>query len=376
MSNEWWIEETAYNPEKELLMETLFALSNGYMSCRGTLEEAENYPDIKKYPGTYAAGIFDKYSKDYQAIVNLPSLFNTPISLQGKPLKALDSCTQNYLRYLDMYNGTLVRKFTWTGRNNEKIEFEFTRFISKADPHLAVLRININPVSFSGKLIIDSVLDGNISNIDFHISGYQLRDEKYFFIDNEHEKSKWENGGCLTLKTKTTRQKITQGFKVQIAENGKKIPFRSHYQFKDRYLNLSTFLRLKKGNRYSFTKMISIYTSNDQVRDLPKAVEETLDRAQQKGYEDLLKNHCDEWNRIWEFSDIKITGNETDQRNIRFNIFHFIQMGNKNNPYVNIGSRGLTSEMHYGNCFWDTELFILPFSFIRIPETAKALNQI
>ena len=48
-------------------------------------------------------------------------------------------------------------------------------------------------------------------------------------------------------------------------------------------------------------------------------------------------------------------------------------MGNKNNPYVNIGSRGLTSEMHYGNCFWDTEIFILPFFIFSDPDTAKAL---
>ncbi len=375
MGNEWLINESSYNPEKELLMETLFALSNGYMSCRGTLEESLHYPDIRQYPGTYAAGIFDKYNKDYQAIVNLPNLFNTPVSIGKEPLHLVKSKITNYQRDLDMHNGTIIRKFTWANAKNEKLNFIITRFISKSDPHLAVLHYSMNSESYTGDISFENIIDANISNIDFHISGYQLRDEKYFFIDKEHEKSLLNNGGYLQLKTKTNQQKVAQGFKIQISENGKPLSIKFHSVLKDRYLNLKTNLKIKKGHQYDFFKVIALYTSNDHEPDLKKAVEKTLNTSLDTGYERLYKDHCQTWNAIWDSSDIKISGNEIDQRNIRFNLFHVIQMGNKNNPYVNIGSRGLTSEMHYGNCFWDTELFIMPFFIYTDPDTAKALVQ-
>ncbi len=373
MQNEWLIEERVYKPEKELLMETLFTLSNGYMASRGTLEEGKLYSGIKQYYGTYVAGIFDKYNWEYQAIVNLPHFFNTQVWIDDEPVDMTKGKVENYIRYLDMRNGLLVREFRYTNSKDQTTEFKITRFISKANEHLAVLHYNIKPINYNGKIEFKNSLDGNVTNIDFHISGYQLRDEKYYFIDEEHEKGELKNGAFLKVKTKKTKREIMEAFKIEIRENCTVLSPDNQCEMNNLLVKHKSTFNVQQNNNYSCLKVISVYTNNDKVTSLFESADNNLNESLKKGYEQLLEEHQNAWHILWDTSDVKIKGSTKDQQSVRFNIFHVIQMGNKHNPYVNIGSRGLTSEMHYGNCFWDTELFIMPFFIYTDPDTAKSL---
>src|SRR5689334_17568163 len=84
---DWLIVENEYKAENELYWETIFALSNGYVASRGALEENHFVPEVRSYFGTYVAGVFDKYNKEYQAIANLPDFFNTAVYLDGELVK-------------------------------------------------------------------------------------------------------------------------------------------------------------------------------------------------------------------------------------------------------------------------------------------------
>lgn len=369
----WLIIEEKYSPNKELYWETIFALSNGYMASRGAVEENHFCPQVKSCFGTYVAGIFDKYSGNYQAIVNQPDFFNTGVYVNGELMTMNKGGVENYTRYLDMYDGILVRKFVWTSPRKKKTEFEITRFISKADEHLAVLNYKIRPLNYSGEIRVNNILDGNITNIDFHISGYQLRDEKYYFIDDKHEAGGLADGGYLTVNTKKTRLSVCEAFKCEVRENGEKISSKINSSTRNLILDNDVRFKVRKDASYSFMKLVAVYSSKDGVSDLRRACVNKLREASLKGYDRLLAEHTGKWNGIWDVSNVEIEGDKRDQRNVRFNIYHLIQMGNKGNPRVNIGSRGLTSEMHYGNCFWDTELFIMPFFIFTDPDTAKAL---
>ncbi|MDD5066035.1 MAG: glycosyl hydrolase family 65 protein [bacterium] len=374
MDKKWCITEKRYRPEKELLMETLFTLSNGYMASRGTLEEGSVCTQLRQYQGTYAAGIFDKYSKDYQAIVNLPDFFNTPLFVNGEALNMMEGEVRGYVRYLDMRSGILRRELIWTSRKGEATHFCITRFISKADPHLALLQFQIKPLNYSGMIRFHNILDGNVSNIDFHVSGYQLRDEKYHFINEEHEKGEWEKGGYLLVRTRTTGYAVCEGFRVSARENGQPLVLKPEYEFSRLRIRALTDLPVVQGRKYTFVKLISLYTSRDRTgSNLKETVQDRLREAEKEGYEVLFERHSREWNRIWQTSDIRIKGPVKDQLSVRFNLYHIVQMGNRNDPRVNIGSRGLTSEMHYGNCFWDTELFIMPFFIFTDPAVARSL---
>ena len=373
LKRDWLIEDKDYSPKKELYWETVFALSNGYMASRGALEENHFCPEVKSCFGTYVAGIFDKYKADYQAIVNQPDFFNTGIYVNGELMNMNKGRVEGYTRYLDMHDGVVVRKFIWTDSRKEKTEFEITRFISKADEHIAVLHYRIKPLNYDGRIRVNSILDGNVTNIDFHVSGYQLRDEKYYFIDDRHGAGSMPGGGYLTVNTRTTQLSVCEAFKCEVRENEKKIPVKISGKARKLIFDNNVRFKVRQGASYSFLKLIAVYSSKDGVPNLKRSCADKLKKASLKGYDRLLAEHTGEWHGIWDVSNITIDGDKRDQRNVRFNIYHLIQMGNKNNPYVNIGSRGLTSEMHYGNCFWDTELFIMPFFIFTDPDAAKAL---
>ncbi|MBN1269355.1 MAG: glycoside hydrolase family 65 protein [Kiritimatiellae bacterium] len=373
---EWLIEEKAYDPARELYWETIFALSNGYMAARGALDEGHLCPNIRSYFGTYVAGIFDKYHAEYQAIVNVADFFNCVLYVNGEQLDPTRGHIENYLRHLDMYNGVLVRRFTWMSVQGEKTEIEITRLVSRAAPHLAVQHYRITPLNYEGEVRFASVLDGNVSNIDFHVSGYQLRDEKYHFIDKAHRAEAPFNGGCLMLKTRGTRHTICELFKYAVAQDGRRLEPKVTTHIEPLFVRSEASFPVARGKTYSFFKAIAVHTTNDRDgahENLLHAAEATADAALKAGFDRVLEDHARTWNEQWDVADIRIEGDERDQRNVRFNIFHLIQMGNRDNPYVNIGSRGLTSEMHYGNCFWDTELFILPFFIYTEPAAARAL---
>lgn len=385
VSRDWLIEETAYTPEKELYWETIYALSNGYMAARGALDENHACPAIRSYFGTYIAGIFDKYRWDYQAIVNVADFFNCAVRVNGEQVDMTRGRVEKYSRRLDMYNGVLVRRFVWTSPKGDSTEFEITRFISRADAHLAVQHYRVRPLNYNGVVTFDNTLDGNVSNIDFHVSGYQLRDEKYLFIADEHEAKAYPDGAGLVLNTKTTKHRICELFKVAVAEDGKPVEPKAEADTGTRLVRHRASVVVTGGSEYTVLKCVAVYTSNDRdgaQQDLVAAAGRKAAAAVAAGYPALLEAHAKAWNRCWESADIRITGDAQDparaardQRNVRFNVFHLIQMGNKANPCVNIGSRGLTSEMHYGNCFWDTEIFIMPFFIYTDPEAARALVQ-
>lgn len=379
---EWLIEEKRFRPEKELLMETLFTLSNGYMAERGTLEEGRSYPEVKQYPGTYAAGVFDRYNKDYQAIVNLPGLFSTLLFIRDEPVNILKGRTENHIRTLDMYRGVLLRSFLFTDSRGGRTEFTVTRFISRSDLHLAVLHYRIKPLNYSGPLRIENILDGNVSNIDFHVSGYQLRDEKYYFISDDHEKGeRGKNtpgplageGAFLTVRTKKSGMSVCQAVCFEAREDGERIDPATGCRMDKLFISKHAAFEMREGREYVFLKAVSLFTSRDGVKDLSGAAFQNSLDALERGYESLLAAHAEKWERSWRAGDIRIAGAQRDQKSVRFNLFHLMQMGNKNDPRVNIGSRGLTSEMHYGNCFWDTEIFILPFFIYTDPDTARSL---
>ncbi len=371
----WLIEDNSFRPAKELYHNTVFTLANGYMACRGTLEEGRATKNVRSYFGTYVSGIFDTYAKRYQAIVNLPDFMETEVSVGGETMSLTSGRVSGYARVLDMKTGTLTRRFTWTSPKGRRTSFEFTRFVSRDDLHVAALRIRVTPLGHSSEVVVTSRLDAKVTNIDFHVSGYQLRDEKYFFVDEEVDAARLPRGGVMVVRTKGTRHEVCEAFHCAVSSGGRPVGALSRTAIGERALDHTLRFRAAAGRACDFVKTVAVYTSNDGVKSLKSAAWAKVKSAESRGFEELLAAHERAWSENWETADVRIEGAPGDDKAVRFNLFHVIQMGHPSNPRVNIGSRGLTSEMHYGNCFWDTELFIMPFFIYTDPKVARNLAE-
>ncbi|OQY35346.1 MAG: hypothetical protein B6241_02315 [Spirochaetaceae bacterium 4572_59] len=82
-------------------------------------------------------------------------------------------------------------------------------------------------------------------------------------------------------------------------------------------------------------------------------------------FNSLKKEHSAWWHRAWKSMDVSINGDKAMQQGIRFNMFHLLQSAGKDGK-TNIAAKGMTGEGYEGHYFWDTEIYMNPFSHLLI----------
>lgn len=91
----WDITETEFKKENNYRNETTFALSNGYIGTRGTLEEAYAFDIDTGLEGNFVNGFYESEKIRYgeanfgsplwsQSLLNLPNLKETHVILDGE----------------------------------------------------------------------------------------------------------------------------------------------------------------------------------------------------------------------------------------------------------------------------------------------------
>jgi kojibiose phosphorylase len=91
------------------------------------------------------------------------------------------------------------------------------------------------------------------------------------------------------------------------------------------------------------------------------------------GFAASVRQHQQEWESRWDSSDIRIEGDDSLQRALRFAGYHLISAANPQDERVSIGARALTGEAYKGHVFWDTEIYMVPFYTLTHPPSARAL---
>ena len=78
--------EESYRPDQVELLGSKLLMGNGYVGCRGTLEEVSSRPA----GGLTMAGLFDQRGLDWREPVNMPNPFWVRAWLDGTPLSVLE----------------------------------------------------------------------------------------------------------------------------------------------------------------------------------------------------------------------------------------------------------------------------------------------
>ncbi|HKL72177.1 MAG TPA: glycosyl hydrolase family 65 protein, partial [Marinilabiliaceae bacterium] len=125
----------------------------------------------------------------------------------------------------------------------------------------------------------------------------------------------------------------------------------------------------QKDKKVVFEKFVGIASSlNHKPDDLIKMAHERALQAKNRGFDKMLKAHTAKWDAIWEYSDIKITGDIEAQQGIRYNIFQLNQTYTGEDERLNIGPKGFTGEKYGGTTYWDTEAYCIPFYLATAPQ--------
>jgi alpha,alpha-trehalose phosphorylase len=377
---EWIIRETNFDIATNYRDETIFAVANGYIGMRGSLEEGYSGPKNTSFNGTYINGFYESYDIEYpeggygfakvgQAMLNVADGKIIKVFVEDEPFDLLKGEILEYERILDMREGLVKRYVKWRSPKGRIIEVNIKRMVSFRRKHLAIVSFSVRPLNFEGNIKFISQINGDVSKItesdDVRVST-GLKGKVLETIEKGGE------GTTAFLMQRTKKSKLSYICAMEnevLSEESYDIERRKEEDIVEIIFNI----KAKKDKVYTINKYISYYTSQEYAEDILKdlALEE-VGRAKRDGIEKLFQEQKEFLDSFWKDADVVIEGDDALQQGIRFSIFHLIQSVGRDGK-TNITAKGLTGEGYGGHYFWDSDIYIFPFFLYTKPEIAKAL---
>ncbi|MDD4203441.1 MAG: CBS domain-containing protein, partial [Candidatus Omnitrophica bacterium] len=349
----WCIKENGFDRTKQNFYETIFTLGNGKIGSRGVLEETPSGCST----GTFFPGVFDSVGAQVTEIVNAPNPINFTIITDGERIGVDTMDVLHYKRILDTRQGILFRRTLYKSTYLGKIDYQSYRFFSMEDTSIGMMEVFLKPIDKDIIISVESSVDISTMNKGLLTEG----PKKHYHVTDFKKK-----GSINYIETKTFENETSMAYasrlKYSVAGKDKRSPRRV---FK---------VKIKKGQTIRLTQYFSIATTIEvKYKRLKSYVINKLIVTSKKSPEQLLEQNRKAWDSRWAISDIRIEGDNSVQRALRFNVFHMIIAGTDDKGKSSVGARTLSGEGYRGHAFWDTEIFLLPFYIYNYPEIAKSL---
>ena len=339
---EWSIVQSSYDKELHGYYETIFALSNGYVGMRNTIEFDSEYT----IPGTFFSEVYDNGIAVKTEIVNAPNWMELKIIIDDYSVNFDHVEILEFERVLDMKKGIVKVSVRFRDPYDHVTSIKLFYLLHHAHKHLALMYGSITPENYSAAAYIKSSLNYGYGNS--YLGGYiQSIQTKHFRLVKARE---LRNGGILlNVRTLSSGINIVEASNVCLhCSSRRRIIFE-----KEKISELIKF-DLRQDRTESFIKYATFYTSKD-VKNPDKSCRHSLSRFMNDDFSLLKRRHYDAWEKKWNIADVLISGDRKAQKSIRFGIFHMIQ-ATPESARVNIPARGLTSEYHSGHYFFNTDL--------------------
>ena len=353
----WFIKEEGFDEDLQGIRESQFSIGNGFMGMRGVLEEKPK----GAFPGTYVAGIYDRITSKVAELVNFPNPFYFKFSLKGEKVGAVSMDVVEHERFLNMYDGVVVRHTIYSDVKKRQYDYQSIRFVSMHDKNIGCMQIILTPLDSDADIAIQTGMDIAVHNIGTITEG----DKRHFNV-----KELTSDNGMHTLVVETLEKRYAAlyhyGFHYKVG--------RKKTYSKDTVLRL----KIKKNKPAVFTQFFSLVVADNQKMDR-KQIQTKARRSFQKyfrgNFEKHIKAHSDVWHTLWDTADVIVEGTASLQKNLRFNIYHMLICGHADNGFSSIGARTMSGEGYHGHVFWDAEIFMLPFYAYVMPEVARNMLQ-
>jgi len=371
--SQWTWEYRGYDPAAERLREALCTLGNGYTATRGAAPESRSGP--VHYPGTYVAGCYDRlhseisgHEVENEDMVNLPNW----LPLRFRPLPedsttgawfSPDHCRLlDYRQVLDMGMGTLTRTISYRDHSGHRLGVEQTRLVHMGDPHVAALRTVLTAEGWSGRVEVESALDGDVRNAN--VRRYQGLSEQHL----TEVRTGGAESGTVWLRCRTSDVGVALAARTRVAGAE---PESSRLRTGRRRIGHRLVIPVEPGRPVTVDKVVALHTSRDLATGDP--LRAAVERVEAAGdFPELLTSHAVAWARLWRRAELQVPGEPG--RILRLHLFHVLQTLSPHTADLDVGvpARGLHGEAYRGHVFWD-ELFVLPYLNLHFPEVSRGL---
>ncbi|HYE37100.1 glycoside hydrolase family 65 protein [Methylocaldum sp.] len=358
----WRIEEEGFNLAREHEIESLFAVSNGYVGSRASLAEGS----LLSNPATFIAGVFDTNASAHDdpipELAAAPDWMQLSLLVNGREFRLDQGSYVRHRRMMDLRQGILWREFHYRAGDGGLIRVRACRFASLADRHVLFQSVRLTAEDHYVNIHLRAVTEPVVERpgrVRLTAESCRCRE----IATNR--------GYQLGLCTRTTGIKVAIAAAGRLRIDGGEVIAPQTESTPDRHVE-SWELDIEAGKTYRFDRLVVIYTSRDVDRPGVMAAEH-LQRLLNSDPEEVIATHARAWEKRWRESDVEIDGDGALQKALRFACYHLIGAANPEDERVSIGARALTGEAYKGHVFWDTEIFMLPFYIFTDPPSARAL---
>ncbi len=360
--NEWSIIEEGFDKENVKSSESLFSIGNGAMGQRANFEE---HYSGHTFQGSYIAGVYypDKtrvgwwkngYPEYFAKVLNAPNWIGVNVTVNGEALD-LNTCkkVENFRRELNMKEGWYKRSFRPTMPNGLKLDVNVTRFLSLEHDEVGAIEYSIKSIDEDVEVKFNPYLDSGIKNEDSNW------DDKFW---NTTQVNSDGVQAFIQANTMKTNFAVCAFMECHMFHNDKKVEKTPLETQRELWVGHEYKKSIKKGETLTLYKYGGYTVSrNHKAADLVNAAKSVLKKVTELGFNALLEKQRLGWSKIWDMSDITISGDVKAQQGIRFNIFQLNQTYTGKDSRLNIGPKGFTGEKYGGSTYWDTEAYCLPF---------------
>lgn len=367
----WKLTNSRFDKESITSNGNRFLIGNGYLGIRGTLEEYRK----EHFPALNLAGIYDQVGDGWREPLNAPNALYTRIEVDqvGYQLPLISPKSHNLT--LDYRCGLLSRETVWDSEKGT-ISIKSNRFASMKEKHLIALDYSIT-VDYDCEVSIYTGIDANVWDIhgphydklEF-ISEYSKLEYNKLELSKSNYKESNHKEYLLSVKAQTHENKDIV-YVMEDIEPAKESSRIEIMRSETECLRKLTF-HAKANEEIRFIKYSCIFTSKDSSEYKEQALK-LMENAKNLGFEDLLKEHRKEWERLWEVSEITIEGDDEAHKALNYSVYHLHCIAPRHSDSLSIAARGLSGQTYKGAVFWDTEMFMLDFFLYTEPKVAKTL---
>ncbi len=344
---DWLFQVEGFDPFREREVETWLTVANGESGTRGSLEEGSP----ASTPATFVAGVYGDDTGDLhiRQPVTAPDWLCLRLLVEGMPLTLTNGEVVEHRRVLDMRQGIVFRYWRQRDRVGRTVRVRTARFASLADRAIMVLRAEASPEDFCGRLVWEACIGVSHAGGPMYEAALAWLDGTGFVT-----RTKGRKGGGHVLAVST---RPASGSPVA------------------RYLERSRDViggRLDCDEPAAIDRFAALVSSADRPPASSAALT-VLHRAEEQGFDELLRRHVAAWRERWAGAAVSVGGDPHAELALRFSMFHMMSTAHPTKESVSVGARGLSGLSYFNHVFWDTEIFVVPYFIYTHPETARTL---
>lgn len=389
----WRLTERVFDPSDLGRTETLFAVGNGYLGIRGTLEEGRP----AHQHGTFVNGFHETWRIQHaeaayglaevgQTMVTVPDATPLRVYVDDEPLLLSVAELISYERTLDMADGVLVRDLVWRTPSGNRVRVVSRRMVSFTQRHLAVLSMSVTLLDAPAPVVVSSQLINRYAADDLHgslhgPSGAQssagaargMADPRRGgVLDHEvlQPVAHRRTGDRAVLAYRCAASGMTLGVAAHhlVAGDGE---FTTSTVVTEDVATTDVRVHARPGETMTVTKLVAYHTSREvPAAELADRCERTLDRVCLEGVEKQVADQRAWLDGYWQRSDVEVPGQPSVQQAVRWNLFQVAQAAGRAEGN-GIPAKGLTGSGYDGHYFWDTEIYVVPYLIHTSPRMAR-----